>query len=236
MPAAKMRALLAYLAAAPRSAETRRRMAGLLWESSGEDQARQSLRQLLSNFRRGAAPKSSGILLFDDTTVSLDLSLVWIDRASLMEVRPDADLAELSRVADLYRNDFGLGLELGEPDFDGWLHGERIKVPRCGDIAVRPPGSGVDQAWTARGGVGARQSATPRSVSNRDTARAFGGWPAGVARRYICSAVPPELMVDRRCRHFDLPVVTCTGPIAASSAASKASSRSSLWSACPSPA
>jgi DNA-binding SARP family transcriptional activator len=133
MPAAKMRALLAYLAAAPRSAETRRRMAGLLWESSGEDQARQSLRQLLSNLRRGAAPKSSGILLFDDTTVSLDLSLVWIDRASLMEVRPDADLAELSRVADLYRNDFGLGLELGEPDFDGWLHGERI---RCRDAAT----------------------------------------------------------------------------------------------------
>jgi DNA-binding SARP family transcriptional activator len=133
MPAAKMRALLAYLAAAPRSAETRRRMAGLLWESSGEDQARQSLRQLLSNFRRGAAPKSSGILLFDDTTVSLDLSLVWIDRASLMEVRPDADLAELSRVADLYRNDFGLGLELGEPDSTA---GCTASESRCRDAAI----------------------------------------------------------------------------------------------------
>ena len=132
-PAAKMRALLAYLAAAPRSTETRRRLAGLLWESSGEDQARQSLRQLLSNFRRGATAKSSGILLFDDTTVSLDLSLVWIDRAALIEVRTDAELAELSRLADLYRDDFGLGLELGEPDFEGWLQSERI---RCRDAAI----------------------------------------------------------------------------------------------------
>ena len=132
-PAAKMRALLAYLAAAPRSTETRRRLAGLLWESRGEDQARQSLRQLLSNFRRGASAKSSGILLFDDTTVSLDLSLVWIDRAALIEVRTDAELAELSRLADLYRDDFGLGLEIGEPDFDGWLQSERI---RCRDAAI----------------------------------------------------------------------------------------------------
>ena len=132
-PAAKMRALLAYLAAAPRSTETRRHLAGLLWESSGEDQARQSLRQLLSNFRRGASAKSSGILLFDDTTVSLDLSLVWIDRAALIEVRADAEMAELSRLADLYRDDFGLGLEIGEPDFDGWLESERI---RCRDAAI----------------------------------------------------------------------------------------------------
>jgi DNA-binding SARP family transcriptional activator len=56
-PAAKMRALLAYLAAAPRSTETRRRLAGLLWESSGEDQARPSLRQLRKKPARRAAPR-----------------------------------------------------------------------------------------------------------------------------------------------------------------------------------
>ena len=37
VPAAKMRALLAYLAAAPRLTEARRRLAGLLWESSSEE-------------------------------------------------------------------------------------------------------------------------------------------------------------------------------------------------------
>jgi DNA-binding SARP family transcriptional activator len=133
VPAAKMRALLAYLAAAPRCSETRRRVAGLLWEKSGEDQARQSLRQLLSNFRRVASAESSRILRFDDNTVSLDLALLGIDRTALIEIRPDADVAELSRVADLYRDDFGLELEIGESDFDGWLRGERI---RCRDAAI----------------------------------------------------------------------------------------------------
>lgn len=130
---AKMRALLAYLAAAPRCSETRRRLAGLLWASSGEDQARQSMRQLLSNFRRGGSLQASGLLNFDETGVSLDPALVAIDRTALMDARHDADVAELARIADLYRDDFGLGLDIGEPEFDAWLHAERI---RCRDAAI----------------------------------------------------------------------------------------------------
>jgi DNA-binding SARP family transcriptional activator/tetratricopeptide (TPR) repeat protein len=133
VPTAKMRALLAYLAAAPRFTETRRHLAGLLWESSGEDQSRQSLRQLLSNFRRGASAEASGILLFDDTTVSLHPSLVRIDRTALMEERPGANVDELSSIVDLYRGDFGLGLDIGESDFDAWLQTERV---RCRDAAI----------------------------------------------------------------------------------------------------
>ena len=88
---------------------------------------------MLSNFRRRASPETSGILLFDDSTVGLVPSAVVIDRTALIELRPDADVTELSRVADLYRNDFGLGLETGESDFDDWLHSERI---RCRDAAI----------------------------------------------------------------------------------------------------
>jgi DNA-binding SARP family transcriptional activator/TolB-like protein len=133
LPNAKARALVAYLAAAPRFAESRRRLAGLLWASSGEDQARQSMRQLLSNLRRGASLAASGIITFDESGISLDPALVANDRTALMEERPDAGVAELSRIADLYRNDFGLGLEIGEADFDAWLHGERV---RCRDAAI----------------------------------------------------------------------------------------------------
>jgi DNA-binding SARP family transcriptional activator/Flp pilus assembly protein TadD len=133
VPTAKTRALLAYLAAAPRFTETRRRLAGLLWANSGEDQARQSMRQLLSNFRRGASLGESGIIIFDESTVSLNPALVAIDRAALMAERPDAEMAELSRIADLYRNDFGLGLDIGESDFDAWLQTERV---RCRDAAI----------------------------------------------------------------------------------------------------
>jgi DNA-binding SARP family transcriptional activator/Flp pilus assembly protein TadD/TolB-like protein len=156
VPTAKMKALLAYLAAAPRFTETRRRLAGLLWASSGEDQARQSLRQLLSNFRRGASLGASGIVLFDESSVSLHPSLVAIDRTDLMEERPDADMAELSRMADLYRNDFGLGLEIGEADFDAWLHGERV---RCRDAAIAL----FDRLVRALAGLGRHEEALGRA-------------------------------------------------------------------------
>ncbi|WP_158817161.1 BTAD domain-containing putative transcriptional regulator [Methylocapsa sp. S129] len=126
-PAAKMQALIVYLAAAPRFTDTRRRLAGLLWASSGDNQARQSLRQLLSNFRRSADPRASAIVTFDETNVSLASSLVAVDRAALMEAPADADVSELMRTADLYRNDFAQGLEIGEPDFDAWLSAERMR-------------------------------------------------------------------------------------------------------------
>jgi DNA-binding SARP family transcriptional activator/Tfp pilus assembly protein PilF len=127
LPAAKMRALVAYLAAAPRLTAERRQIAGLLWASSGERQARQSMRQLLSNFRRDIDPRASAILAFDETSVNLNSSMVVIDRTILLETRGEADLSKLARAADLYRNDFGLALEIGDNDFDAWLHSEQMR-------------------------------------------------------------------------------------------------------------
>jgi len=156
VPTAKMRALIAYLAAAPRFTETRRRLAGLLWASSGEDQARQSLRQLLSNFRHGAPLGASGIVMFDESSVSLNPSLVAIDRTDLMQAGPDAEVAELSSVADLYRDDFDLGLDIGEPDFDAWLRTER---GRCRDAAIAL----LDRLVRALAGQGRHEEALARA-------------------------------------------------------------------------
>src|SRR5450756_1036881 len=156
VPTAKIRALLAYLAAAPRFTETRRRLAGLLWASSGEDQARQSMRQLLSNFRRGASLGASGIVVFDESSVSLNPSLVAIDRTALMQAGPDADVAELSSAADLYRDDFGQGLDIGEPDFDGWLRTER---GRCRDAGIAL----LDRLVRALAGLGRHEEALARA-------------------------------------------------------------------------
>jgi DNA-binding SARP family transcriptional activator/tetratricopeptide (TPR) repeat protein len=124
---AKMRALMAYLSAAPRSTETRRRLAGLLWASSGEDQARQSLRMLLSNFRRSAERRAADILVSDEAAISLAPALVAVDRTTLMDLPPQAGLPEMMRAADLYRNDFALGADIGEEEFDAWLRAERAK-------------------------------------------------------------------------------------------------------------
>ena len=128
LPAAKLRALIAYLAAAPRLTDSRRRIAGLLWADSGERQARQSMRQLLSNFRRAVDPSAAAILSFDETDVGLDASSVTIDRTAFVQAGSSADIAELTGAADLYRGDFAAGLDIGETEFDAWLHAERLRM------------------------------------------------------------------------------------------------------------
>jgi len=52
LSAKKSQALLAYLAIKPGQHVSREKLAGLLWSSTGPDQARQSLRQLLSTLRK----------------------------------------------------------------------------------------------------------------------------------------------------------------------------------------
>lgn len=52
LTALRQRALLSYLASQPSLSETRERLATLIWSDSGDERARQSLRQALSNLRR----------------------------------------------------------------------------------------------------------------------------------------------------------------------------------------
>lgn len=61
----RIRALFTYLAVTPRGTETRRTLAALLWANKEDDLARQSLRQLLSKFRRSADPRIAGLISGD---------------------------------------------------------------------------------------------------------------------------------------------------------------------------
>jgi len=127
----RMRALLAYLATLPTGTESRRQIAGLLWASRSEEQARQSMRQMLSTFRRG--PCAQLLVATDQSQVGIELSLLSIDRDLLIRPPTDADADTLIQIADLYRGDFAAGLEIGEPDFDSWLQAERL---RCRESAI----------------------------------------------------------------------------------------------------
>ncbi len=90
------------------------------------------MRQLLSNFRR--LPGEAGkIIAFDDEQVELDVDVVTIDRDELVNVPADADVCELAKLAALYRDDLGAGLDIGECDFDAWHCREQA---RTRDIAI----------------------------------------------------------------------------------------------------
>lgn len=60
MPAGRPRALLAYLAMQPGFADTRERLAALLWGDGPDKQTRQSLRQCLMVLKRAHRPVGAG--------------------------------------------------------------------------------------------------------------------------------------------------------------------------------
>lgn len=131
--AAKMRALLALLCASPGFTEKRRRIAGLLWASREDNQARHNLRQLLSQFKRAEGERATILLTYDDESISLNANYLVVDSIVLANARKSTDIATLSKAADAYRGEFGSGLEIGESEFDEWLGDQRI---RCGETAI----------------------------------------------------------------------------------------------------
>ncbi len=129
--AKKSQALLAYLAMKPTQHVSREKLAGLLWSSTGPDQARQSLRQTLSTIRKELsqiAPKQKtlieeGDLLSLDRSVTCDVP----ELESLINVNTETSLKQ---AIELYRGDFLDGFTINEERFDQFVVGERDRLHR----------------------------------------------------------------------------------------------------------
>src|SRR5580765_4500704 len=67
----KGRALLAYLAMAPGSSQSREKLASLLWGGASDEQARGSLRQAIAGLRQALKGPATRALVSDVHTVSL---------------------------------------------------------------------------------------------------------------------------------------------------------------------
>lgn len=133
--ARKSQALLAYLAMKPSQHVSREKLAGLLWSSTGPDQARQSLRQTLSTVRKELsqiAPKQK-TLIEEGDLLSLDPS-VTCDVAEMESLISASTEAALAGAIDLYRGDFLDGFYINEERFDQFVVGERDRLHR---LAVR---------------------------------------------------------------------------------------------------
>src|SRR6476646_7798741 len=81
LSAKKSQALLAYLAVKPSQRVSRDKMANLLWSSTGPEQARQSLRQLLSTLRKelSAISPDQKLLIDDSDCLGVDGATVIAD-------------------------------------------------------------------------------------------------------------------------------------------------------------
>jgi DNA-binding SARP family transcriptional activator len=133
--AKKSQALLAYLAIKPGQHVSREKLAGLLWSSTGPDQARQSLRQTLSSVRKDLsqiAPDHK-LLIEESDLLSLDRS-VSCDVAEMESLIAAGTEEALKNAIELYRGDFLDGFSINEERFDQFVTGERDRLHR---VALR---------------------------------------------------------------------------------------------------
>ncbi len=130
--AKKAQALLAYLAVKPAQLVSRDKIASLLWGSFGPEQARQSLRQMLSTLRRElkAISGEDPVLVEENDFLTLDAEHVTCDVVEFESGVSSGSEESLKHAIEIYAGDFLEGFELDEDRYDQWVLGERDRLHR----------------------------------------------------------------------------------------------------------
>ena len=124
----KGQALLAFLMVNRGRQVARDDLSALLWSNTGSDQARHSLRQCLSVFRRTFAHAAGPLLVQTDKLTLSHATALTSDLEALERLEKSGSLADLADADALYRGEFLAGLCLpGEP-FDDWVSSERQRL------------------------------------------------------------------------------------------------------------
>src|ERR1700738_2643393 len=104
LTAKKSQALLAFLAMKPDQRVSRDKMASLLWSSTAPEQARQSLRQTLSNLRKELTGVSKEKLLVEEgDLLGLDEGYFESDVSAFEALVGTGTEEALAKAAELYR-------------------------------------------------------------------------------------------------------------------------------------
>ena len=122
----KTRSLLAILCLAQGERVSRSRLVGLLWDRSGEAQARMSLRQSLSELNSVANRHVPGLVEIDRESVRLDVSKCWVDALAILETSVNS-AAHTSNLVEPYSERLLEDLDGITPSFDQWLTAERTR-------------------------------------------------------------------------------------------------------------
>jgi DNA-binding SARP family transcriptional activator len=124
-------ALLLYLAASDRRSFPREHLAEIIWDTSPE-RARHSLSQAVYDIRNHA----SGVLgRAPGDRLAIDSSRIRFDVTDFETAVREGRLRE---AVELYRGPFAPSLAgAGTRDFDRWLDGERVRLRRLAEAALR---------------------------------------------------------------------------------------------------
>ncbi|GLS35228.1 adenylate cyclase [Mesorhizobium tianshanense] len=127
-------ALFALLAQCGAGGCTREYLAGSLWPTSGEEQARASLRQELAALRKTL--KEDGCPDPFEThqgTLTLRHDTIAVDSREFDDIALCGDVERIRSIPQIYRGEFAAGLSIRSAPFAGWLQAERERL--C-DLAV----------------------------------------------------------------------------------------------------
>ena len=130
--AKKAQALLAFLAVKPAQLVSRDKIAALLWGSFGPEQARQSLRQMLSTLRRElkVIAGDETLLVEENDFLAVDAQHVSCDVVDFESGVATGSEESLRQAIETYAGDFLEGFELDEDRYDQWVLGERDRLHR----------------------------------------------------------------------------------------------------------
>ena len=124
----KARALLGYLVQRGGTDVARSTITGLLWSERGEEQARASLRQTLSELRAALAKSNQQPINAGNESVTWTAGSAWIDIKELESAVGSDDDGALREAVLLIRGEFMEGLSVDEAAFEHWLAGERERL------------------------------------------------------------------------------------------------------------
>lgn len=121
----KNRALLAILALSPGQSMTRERLAGLLWGDSGEEQARNSLRQSLAVLRKELGPGGNNLIRSQDEVLKLQIEAATVDVLAVTAGAASNDVATLRAAAARCRGELLVDVAIHGENFEEWLAVQR---------------------------------------------------------------------------------------------------------------
>jgi DNA-binding SARP family transcriptional activator len=134
-PPRKAVALMAYLVAHAGQALSRDKLATLLWEDSGSEQSRSSLRHALLALRKALG---RDLLVSNGAGVSLSTRGIEIDVLAFQELARTDVADDLARASELYSGEFLADFGPVSRSFDEWLQLERERLATlAADVLAR---------------------------------------------------------------------------------------------------
>ena len=133
----KTRALLAYLAVPAGRAHTRDKLASLLWSDRGDEQARNSLRQALTELGRILADIEPSPLVKRRDILLLDPEAVEVDAMLFERLAVSSDASDLRRASVIYAGDLLDGFGVRDQAFEDWLRDERERYRELAIAALK---------------------------------------------------------------------------------------------------